>query len=59
MSLEILTKKVLIIFHNLRDYESQLIFDKLNKFDVKIEVISNRLENYMTFKKKKKKLSLY
>ena len=44
-----LTKKVPVIFHNLRGYDSHLIFDELNKFDVKIDVIPNRLEKYMTF----------
>ena len=37
------------MFHNLRSYDSHLIFDELNKFDVKIDVIPNRLEKYMTF----------
>ena len=44
-----LAKKVLAIFHNLRGYGSQLIFNELNKFDGKIDVIRNRLENYMAF----------
>ena len=44
-----LTKKVPVIFHNLRGYDSHLIFCELNKFDVKIDVIPNRLEKYMTF----------
>ena len=44
-----LTKKVPVMFHNLRGYDSHLIFDELNKFDVKIDVIPNRLEKYMTF----------
>ena len=38
-----------VIFHNLRSYDSHLIFCELNRFDVKIDVISNRLEKYMTF----------
>ena len=41
-----LTKKVPIIFHNLRGYDSQLIFCELNKFDVKIP---NGFEKYMAF----------
>ena len=44
-----LTKEVSVIFHNLRGYGSHLIFDKLNKFDVKIYVTPNRLEKYMVF----------
>ena len=44
-----LTKKVPAIFHNLRGYDSHLIFDELKNFDVKIDVIPNRLENYMAF----------
>ena len=43
-----LTKKVLVIFHNIRGYGSHLIFPELNKFDVKIEVILNILEKYIT-----------
>ena len=34
-----MNKKVPVIFHNLRGYNSQLIFSELNKFDVKISVI--------------------
>ena len=44
-----LTKKVPVIFHNLRGYNSHLIFCELNKFDVKIDVIPTRLEKYMVF----------
>ena len=44
-----LTKKVPVIFHNLRGYDSHLIFSELNKFDVKISVIPNGLEKYMAF----------
>ena len=44
-----LTKKVPVIFHNLRGFDSDLIFDELNKFDVKTDVTPNRLEKHMTF----------
>ena len=44
-----LTKNLPVIFHNLRGYDSHLIFNELNKFDMKIEVIPNRLKKYMTF----------
>ena len=44
-----LTKKVPVIFHNLRGYDSHLIFNELDKFDVKIKVIPNGLEKYMAF----------
>ena len=33
-----------VIFHNLRGYDSHLIFSELNKFHVKIDVIPNGLE---------------
>ena len=44
-----LTEKVPLIFHNLRDYDSHLIFDELDEFDVKIKIIPNGLEKYMAF----------
>ena len=44
-----LTKKVPVIFHNLRGYDSHLIFSELDKFDVKVSVIPNWLEKYMAF----------
>ena len=44
-----LTKKVPVIFHNLRGYDSHLIFNELTKFDVKTKVIPNGLEKYMAF----------
>ena len=44
-----LTKKVSVLFRNLRGYESHLIFYELKKSDVKTDVIPNRLEKYMTF----------
>ena len=44
-----LTNKVPVIFHNLRGYNSHLIFCELNVFDVKVRVIPNWLEKYMGF----------
>ena len=44
-----LTKKVSVLFRNLRGYDSHLIFYELKKSDVKTDVIPNRLEKYMTF----------
>ena len=44
-----LTKKVSVIFHNLRGYDSHLIFNELDKFDVKISVLPNGLEKFMAF----------
>ena len=34
-----LTKKVPIIFHNLKSYDSHLIMQEIGKFDVKLNVI--------------------
>ena len=44
-----ITKKVPVIFHNLEGYDSHLIFKELSKFNVKISVIPNGLEKYMSF----------
>ena len=44
-----LTKKVHVIFHNLRGYDSHLIFNELDKFDVKTSVIPNGFEKHMAF----------
>ena len=44
-----LTKKVSVIFDNLRGYDRHLIFYEFNKSDVKIDVIPNRLENRWHF----------
>ena len=43
------TKKVPVIFHNLKGYDSHLIFKELGKFNVKISVIPNGLEKYLAF----------
>ena len=47
-----LTKKIPVIFHNLRSYDSHLIFYELDKFDVKINVIPNGLEKFRVIKTK-------
>ena len=44
-----LTKKIPVIFHNLRRYGSHLIIKGISKFDVKVSVIPNGLEKYMVF----------
>ena len=44
-----LTQNVPVIFHNLRGYGIHLICFELSKFDVKIDVLPDRLEKYMAF----------
>ena len=44
-----ITKKVPVILHNLRGYDSHLIFKELSKFNCRISVIPNGLEKYMSF----------
>ena len=44
-----ISKKIPVIFHNLKAYGSRLIFKELSKFNLKLSVIPNGLENYMRF----------
>ena len=44
-----ISKKLPAIFHNLRGYDSHLIFKELSKFDCKISVIRSGLEKHMSF----------
>ena len=44
-----LTKKVPVIFHNLKDYDSHLILQEIGQSDKKICIIPNGLEKYMAF----------
>ena len=37
------------MFHNLKGYDSNLIFKEVSKFDVRMSVIPNELEKYMPF----------
>ena len=41
--------KIPVVFHNLKNYDSHLIMQKLGKFRFKINVIPNSLEKYMSF----------
>ena len=43
------TKKIFVIFHNLRGYDSQLVMQEINKFDAEVSVIPNGLEKCMAF----------
>ena len=43
------SKKLVVILHNLRGYDSHLIFKELSKLDCNINVIPNGLEKYMSF----------
>ena len=45
-----LSKKVPVIFLNLRGYDSHLIMEEVSKFDVKVNVIPNGREKYMAFR---------
>ena len=44
-----ISKKLVVIFHNLREYDSHLIFKELSKFNCSVSVIPNELEKYMSF----------
>ena len=44
-----MTKKVPVIFHNLKGYDSHLITKEIGKVDVKVSAIINELEKYMAF----------
>ena len=44
-----ISKKVPVIFHNLKGYHSHLVFKELSKFDCRISVIPNGLEKYTGF----------
>ena len=45
----VMSKKVPVIFHNLRGYDTHLIIKEISKSDVKVSVIPNGLEKYMAF----------
>ena len=37
------------MFHNLKNYDSHLIMQELGKFNLKISIIPNELEKYLSF----------
>ena len=41
--------KLPVVFHNLKSYDSHLIMQELGKFNLKINVIPNGLEKYISF----------
>ena len=38
-----------VVFHNLKNYDSHIIIQELSKFNLKINVMANGLEKYMSF----------
>ena len=44
-----LNRKIPLVFHNLKSYDSPLITQELGKFSSKLSVIPNGLEKYMNF----------
>ena len=44
-----LNHKIPVVCHNLRNYDSHLIMQELGKFSLKLNVIPNGLEKYMSF----------
>ena len=44
-----LTQQIPVIFHNLKSYDSHLVFSELHEFNLKVDVIRNGLEKYVAF----------
>ena len=44
-----LTKKVPVMSHNSRGYDSHLVMQKINKFDAKLNFIPNGFQKFMVF----------
>ena len=44
-----LNHKIPVVFQNLKNYDSHLIMQELGKFNLKVNVIPNGLEKYMSF----------
>ena len=46
--ISILNHKISIIFHKLKKYDSHLIMQEQAKFNIKINVVPNKLEKYIS-----------
>ena len=44
-----LNHKIPVVFHKLKNYDSNLIIQEQGKFNLKINIIPNGLEKYMSF----------
>lgn len=44
-----LTKKILVVFNYLQNYDSHLVYKELERYNFKINVISKIMEKYMSF----------
>src|SRR5271165_1699195 len=44
-----LTRKIPVVFHNLRGYDSHMLMQELGRFNKKINIIPNNMEKYMSF----------
>ena len=44
-----LNRKIIVVFYNLKSYDSHFIMQKLGKFNLKTTVIPYGLEKYMSF----------
>ena len=49
-----LNLKIPVVFHNAKNYDYHLIMQELGIFNLKINVIPNKLEKYMSFTVNKK-----
>ena len=49
-----LNHKIPAVYHNLKNYDSHLIMQELSKFNLKIHVMPNELEKYISFSINKK-----
>ena len=52
-----LNHKIPVVFHNLKNYDSHLIMQELGRFNLKMHVMPNGLQKYMSFSINNNKLS--